>query len=393
MAPLASLATLETPPASLITLRDTSLSPTNTNTNTNTHDTDTDTELITSSRTYAANERQILALVELGRALLDTGYEWMCPTPHTQALVNGRFVNRKAHDLRGVFGWNRPCTPDVLDALSPDLVQSLCEAGVLQRSIDRETLRSRVRFSSFAGSLLAHSAGPTHDPEAVFFGPDTYRFGLFLERELGLASARQWASRALGARPFTLVDVGCGTGAGGILAARLLEDSASGEDPHRVLFTDPNPRALRYTRCNARVAGLNHTLCVQGEGLEAVSEPIDLVLANPPYLMDAPHRGQRHGGGELGTGLTLRVVDEALQRLEPGGRLLLCAGAPVMDGVDVLWRALQPLLAHAHAERGAVHRYSLIDPDVSGAELQQPDHAEVERVAIMGLSVQLPVLR
>jgi SAM-dependent methyltransferase len=382
-----SFAALETPPAPLFTLRETpDLIP-------HTTDTDTDIELNEHSRAYAANERQILALVELGRALIDAGYEWICPTPQTQALVNGRFVNRKAHDLRGVFGWNRPATPDVLDALPPALVQSLCEAGVLQLSIDRETVRSRVRFSSFAGTLLAHAAWPTHDPEAVFFGPDTYRFGVFLERELGLASARQWASRPMGARPFTVADVGCGTGAGGILAARLLEDGATGEDPHRVIFTDPNARSLRYTRCNARIAGLDHTRCVQGQGLEAVDEPIDLVLANPPGLMDPQHRGQRHGGGELGTGPTLKVVDEALQRLAPGGRLLLCATAPVVDGMDVLWRALQPLLARAHAERGAVHRYSLIDPDVAGAELAQPEHAEVERVAVMGLSVQLPVLR
>jgi SAM-dependent methyltransferase len=380
-----SLAAFEAPSAPLVSLRDSHDVPP--------HTPDTTAELNESSRAYAANERQILALVDLGRALMEAGYDWICPTPQTQALVNGRFVNRKAHDLRGLFGWNRPCSPDVLAALPPTLVQSLCEAGVLQIAIDRETLRSRVRFSSFAGTLLAHSAWPTHDPESVFFGPDTYRFGVFLERELGLPAARQWASRPAGSRPFTLVDVGCGTGAAGILAARLLEDPAPGAAGLRVVFTDENPRALRYTRCNAQLAGLPDPAFEQGEGLLAVSEPIDLVLANPPSLMDPPYRRTRDAAGEMGTGHTLRVVEEALQRLAPGGRLLLCAGAPVADGVDLLWRALQPVLARAQAERGAVHRYSLIDPDVHSAELQQAELAEVERLAVVGLSVQLPGVR
>lgn len=350
-------------------------------------------ELNESSRTYAANERQVLALIDLGHALVDAGYDWICPSPQTQALVNGRFVNRKAHNLRGVFGWNRPGEPALLSALPSELVQTLCEAGVLQVSTDRETLRSRVRFSSFAGTLLAHSTWPLLDPESVFFGPDTYRFGAFIERELGGATARQWASRPAGSRPFTAVDVGCGTGAGGILAARLLEDTRPDASPLRVLFTDINPRALRYTRCNAKLAGLTDHACLAGSGLDPVNEPIDLVLANPPYLMDPQHRLYRHGGGELGTGMSLRIVEEALQRLAPGGRLLLYTGAPVVDGVDVLWRSLQPLLTHAQAGHGASYRYSLIDPDVSSAELQHPDYAEVERLAVVGLSVQLPALR
>jgi release factor glutamine methyltransferase len=157
------------------------------------------------------------------------------------------------------------------------------------------------------------------------------------------------------------------------------------------VFTDVNPRALRYTRCNAQLAGLSDHVSLQGDVLEAVDEPMDLVLANPPYLMD-PQHSYRHGGGTLGTGLALRIVEDSLRRLAPGGRLLLYAGAPVVDGVDVLWRALQPLLAQAHAERGAVHRYSLIDPDVCSPELQQPDYAEVERIAVVGLSVQLPAV-
>lgn len=381
------ISALQAPSASPIALRDTS------HTGQELYDSPTTTDLNENSRTYAANERQVLALIDLGHALIDAGYDWICPSPQTQALVNGRFVNRKAHDLRGLFGWSRPGDPELLQALPAELVQGLCEAGVLQISMDRETVRSRVRFSSFAGTVLAHSAWPTLDTESVSFGPDTYRFGAFLERELGDGPARQWACRPAGSRPFTLVDVGCGTGAGGILAARLLEDHAEDATPIRVLFNDVNPRALRYTRCNAKLAGLSDHTCLQGDLLQDVNEPVDLVLASPPYLIDPQHRTFRHGGGELGTGLGVRVVEEALQRLAPGGRLLMCTGAPVVEGADVLWRHLQPLLARAQAEYGASYRYSLIHPDICGTELQQPDYAEVERLAAVSLSLQLPPAR
>ncbi len=43
---------------------------------------------------------------------------------------------------------------------------------------------------------------PTAERDAVFFGPDTYRFAIFLRHHV------QQAARA--------VDIGCGSGAGGL---------------------------------------------------------------------------------------------------------------------------------------------------------------------------------
>jgi methylase of polypeptide subunit release factors len=346
--------------------------------------------------TASAQERHMHAVVELGQALMAAGYDWVCPSPETQALVNGRFINRKAHDLAGLFGWNRPGEPDVLAQVLPDaLVQSLVEAGVLQVSLDRETVRSRVRFSSFAGTLVAHSGWPTHDPDAVAFGPDTYRFGAYLERELGAPVAPGWAHLTHTERARTVVDLGCQSGAAGVLAARLLDPLSRSEAPAvRVIFTDSNARALRFASANAQLAGLRDFACLQTETLADAPGAPDLVLASPPSLL-WPRQHTSTAGHEpidpaWGTDVAVRTVESALQRLAPGGRLLMCTGAPVVHGVDQLWHRLKELLARAAMERHAVYRYQMLEADVSGTLLGLPAYAEVERIAAVGLSVLIP---
>lgn len=342
------------------------------------------------------HDPQTAALVELGRALLASHYDWVCPSTPTQTLVNSRFVNRKARDLAGVFGWNRPAAPELLSStLPPALLQKLLDAGVLQVSLDRDTVRSRVRFSSFAGSIVAHSAWPAHGPDAVTFGPHTYRFGAFVERELGAPASPAWAHLAHSDKPRTVVDLGCQSGAAGVLAARLLEANGHSESPAvRVLFTDTNARALRFATANARVAGLSHVACLQTETLADTPGAVDLVLAHPPHALVATPAGvtERSDPG-WGTDAALRIVESAVHRLAPGGRLLLCTGTPVVCGVDPLWQRLQPLLARAAEERHAVYRYQMLEADICGHLLSQPAYARVERIEAVGLSVHIPHLR
>lgn len=338
------------------------------------------------------NSQTASALIKLGHALLKADYHWICPTPDTQALVNARPDNAEAADLAGVFGWNRPFHPDRLaDALPEHLWQTLRDVGVLVSIRQTGLSVSRVRFSSFNGTLMVHSSWPTNQPDAVFFGPDTYRFGNFIADEMQRLD-QAWKQLARRSRPLSVVDLGCGTGAGGIMAAPLLEPfckHADGEGP-QILFTDINPKALRFAKINAQLAGLKHFSCHYSDVLHAVADPVDLVLANPPYLLDPLARSYRHGGGELGTGLAMRMVEESLKRLAPGGTLLLYSAAPVVAGIDVFWQALQQPLARAVADRGAQHRYKMLDPDVFGSELAQPAYAEVERLAVVGLTITMP---
>src|SRR5205085_2062674 len=185
----------------------------------------------------------------------------------------------RARTLRDVFGWSRPFSPDFL---APPLLPLLEAACALER--DGPLLRSTVRFSSLGPLLLAHSAFPTTAPDAVFFGPDTYRFASFLEAQ---------APPRIG----SLADVGCGTGAGGLL---LASRAAS------VQLLDVNQKALAFARANCELNGISARVALS-DVLSAAAEPLDLVIANPPFLADDGGRAYRDGGGELGTGLSLRI--------------------------------------------------------------------------------------
>ena len=293
-------------------------------------------------------------LANLGRALRDAGYAFITPTPATHRRILAR--GGQARTLRDVFGWSRPFPPQLLPETQLALLE---EAGALERA--GLLLRSRVRFSTLGPLLLAHSAYPTTAPDAVFFGPDTYRFASFL------------AARAP-TRIGSVADVGCGTGAGGLL---LASRAASVE------LLDLNAKALAFARANCELNEVAARVCAS-DVLSGGSEAVDLVIANPPYLADDAGRTYRDGGGALGTGLSVRIVREALDRLRTGGRLLLYTATPVIEGEHVLWPQLEPLL------RGLRHDYRELDPDVFGEELERPAYARVERIAVIGLDVVKP---
>ena len=111
---------------------------------------------------------------------------------------------------------------------------------------------------------------------------------------------------------------------------------------------------------------------------------VDLIVANPPYLVDAARRAYRHGGDELGTALATRIVAEGLPRLAAGGVMIVYTGAPVIADGDVFLHSIADLV-----ERPGLHcEYTEIDPDVFGEELGRPVYAAVERIAAVGLVVR-----
>ncbi len=303
------------------------------------------------------------ALVALGEALLAAGFEFVCVTPATHGRVNARSEGRLGESLRDIFGWGLPFAPL---SLPPPLLAFLRAAEAVDDY--GTTLRSLVRFSMLGSNIYVHSAYPTTDEHAVFFGPDTYRFCALL--------GRVWPRAATLGR---VVDVGCGSGAGGLFLAPFAR---------QIVLADINESALSFARVNAQLCGCAEKVELRhSDVLAQIAGPIDAVIANPPFLVDAASRAYRHGGGEHGTDLALRIVQEALQRLEPGGVLVLYTGAPVVLGVDLFRRDVAPLLT------GLSHSYHEIDPDIFGEELAEPAYAKVERIAAVGLIVEAPLRR
>jgi hypothetical protein len=298
------------------------------------------------------------ALVRLLQLLDDGGYHFVTVTPETHRRVVERRGDEPARDARDVFGWSLPFSPGLLGT---EIALLLEQAHALERHPDGR-LRSRLRVSSLSGRQFLHSAWPTEEEDSVFFGPDTYRFARFIEAE----------TRELepGGR---IVDMGAGSGPGGILAGGLLEAA-------EVTLIDVNPRALLLAEANAAAAGL------AVETLEAGSlggiAPADLIISNPPFIADPKGRSYRDGGDGLGTDLSLQWAVEGAALLKPGGRMLLYTGSPIVGGEDRLLGAL----IEAMDEAGCTLRYEELDPDIFGEELDEPAYAEagVERIAAVG---------
>ncbi|MFL6947701.1 MAG: hypothetical protein ACJ8FU_05830, partial [Xanthobacteraceae bacterium] len=111
------------------------------------------------------------ALLALGRELLARGYRFTTITPAAHQRVNSRSGNEIGSSLEAVFGWSRPFQRSSLPAAIIELLQDAAELETCDG-----LLRSKVRFSTLGVQLFVQSAFPTDQPDAVFFGPDTYRF-------------------------------------------------------------------------------------------------------------------------------------------------------------------------------------------------------------------------
>jgi len=296
------------------------------------------------------------ALVQLGQELLSHGYRFTTITPASHQLVRAR-PQQRPPTLQDVFGWNRPFTAA---DLPNTLLAGLTEAKVLLDA--GESLRSTVRYSTLGDQIFVHSAFPTAEADAVFFGPDTYRFARALRHAIAMIS-----------RPaMRILDVGAGSGAGGLHAASLLVRP-------RLTLTDINHGALRFSRINALLNRMPDAEVIESDLYDNVDGAFDLIVSNPPYLVDPLARLYRHGGGEFGSALSVRIADEGIERLAPGGRLVLYTGSAIVDGIDALHEALRERLN----PRAVRFSYEEIDPDVFGEELEHPPYDRVDRIAVV----------
>src|ERR1700733_1383204 len=182
---------------------------------------------------HLRNLKSDTGLAALVPFLKEHKYSFVTPTPATHTRVNQRAGNDLARSLTDAFGWSRAFASSLLPSPLLSLLRDSsvifeCAAG----------WKSSVRASTLDGELFLHSAFPTVSADAVFFGPDTYRFARAIKTNL-----------LSGPRPLLRgLDLGCGSGAGGIILAKhsLCQE---------LVLTDINDVALRMTRLNAAAAG------------------------------------------------------------------------------------------------------------------------------------------
>jgi 16S rRNA (guanine1207-N2)-methyltransferase len=102
-----------------------------------------------------------------------------------------------------------------------------------------------------------------------------------------------------------ILDLGCGYGVIGIVAAKLAPLA-------HVILTDPNERAVELSQRNLKGNAVTNAEVRAGEGFTPVAgETFDIVLTNPPIRTGNP--------------LVFSLIAAAAAHLVPGGRLYLVA--------------------------------------------------------------------
>ncbi len=222
-------------------------------------------------------DAHLLTLLTLLKA---AGYSFTTPAPSTHRRVLTRRAGQTARGLADVFGWNMRFTDSLLPT---EILAALHAAQGLSRHAAHWV--SRYRVASLDDELFVHSAFPTTE-HSVFFGPDSYRFAHFIQR--AAPPLKRYAR---------IVDIGAGSGVGGIVAARLAKQP-------RLVLADINAKALALAAINAQAAGYGAAL-IPCEGLPPADEPLDLIVSNPPYIGGGPGKTYADGGGDLGLDLSI----------------------------------------------------------------------------------------
>ncbi|HEX5692553.1 MAG TPA: peptide chain release factor N(5)-glutamine methyltransferase [Roseiflexaceae bacterium] len=155
------------------------------------------------------------------------------------------------------------------------------------------------------------------------------------------AASRRFS--VLGSR-FLIADIGTGSGAIAVAVAAHVPGAL-------VFATDVSPEALRVAQQNVERHGLAEQVVLrQGDLLDALPEPVDLLLSNPPYtiLSQIDENVRRHephlalDGGPDGLIFYRRLLAGAPAKLQPGGAILLEIGATQAAAVVDLARAAFP---------------------------------------------------
>ena len=145
--------------------------------------------------------------------------------------------------------------------------------------------------------------------------------GLTLDLARAAAPGKERVGRVL--------DLGCGAGAVGLLLAR----SAA-----RVVATDINPRAIAFAKFNAILNGVSNVETRLGDAFApCAGERFDRVVVQPPFVAHRPgyEPSVYVHGGERGDELALRIASEIPVHLAEGGRAVVAADWPLVDGETV----------------------------------------------------------
>ena len=144
------------------------------------------------------------------------------------------------------------------------------------------------------------------------------------------------AAKTIDANPLRIIDVGTGSGCVAITLTKQLAEASSPKESV-IAATDLSSEALEVARKNAEAHGVDDKVrFFTGDLLEALpagSNPVHMIVSNPPYIGQGeintltedvkdhePHVALF--GGQDGTEIIQRLIDQSIPMLLPGGYLI-----------------------------------------------------------------------
>lgn len=205
-------------------------------------------------------------------------------------------------------------------------------AATLSDLVDRRLTGTSVAYLTGTREFMGHSF--TVGPGVLVPRPETEWLV-------------EWAARQLHDRnSATVVDVG--TGSGAMIASLALQVAPS----HVLIGSDISASALAFARRNARLLGVEDRVAfVLGDLLSWATSPIDLVIANLPYLRPEQVKGNRELAAEPVTALVSgadglhairRIIHDLPRVLAPGGSVGLELDPSQASTVATLLREILP---------------------------------------------------
>ena len=171
------------------------------------------------------------------------------------------------------------------------------------------------------------------DPRVLIPRPESE---LLVEKALELAKSRHIAA---------IADIGTGCGVIAISLALNLPQA-------KIYATDISASALEVAQINCHKHGVADRICLlQGDLLDPSPEPVDLIIANLPYVKEAElsRTGPTNfepkvalNGGPAGLDKIRKLCRQAKGKLNPQGCLLLEIGQGQRRAVTTLLRGLFP---------------------------------------------------
>ena len=226
-----------------------------------------------------------------------------------------------------------------------------------QRTIFRELVKRRglgVPTAYLVGTKEFYSLLFNVDRNVLIPRPET--------EDLVLQTLDQLKIYPEGSSPV-IADVGTGSGAIAIALAKHLPKHLG---TVKFIAVDLSSEALNIAKNNAKTHGFAEQIEFrQSDLLEKISETLDIVVSNPPYISQSEYEALPTDikdfepkmallAGVSGTEVIERLIAQSTERLRPGGHLLMEVSPMIAESVATLlhdWNHVQILCDSAGQQR------------------------------------------